>query len=294
MKAFFTALAALWLQCNVAAQQLPLPSNQTILSSDTLNLSSFNPDSGNLPVKPEPDKKFLQANSRELRIAERSLLVLAAAGGAGALTYQFVDEPLRRFTLEHRNNVSNHIAALVQPLGRSAYLIPTGGLVYASGLLSRNEKLQRTGVLLVSSMYLNDFFTKKLKEECQRRRPDAAVHNYYFEGSEAGRHNVSFPSSHTSTAFTFATSVATVYHDHKWVPPVAYGMATLVGLSRIHDNKHWATDVMAGAALGFMTAKTTYYLLNQAEKQLQKRKINIYVTPNVSANAIGLNLGGTL
>jgi membrane-associated phospholipid phosphatase len=46
-----------------------------------------------------------------------------------------------------------------------------------------------------------------------------------------------------------------MYQDHKWVPVVSYSIATLVGLSRIYDNAHWASDVMAGAAVGFLSAK---------------------------------------
>lgn len=51
----------------------------------------------------------------------------------------------------------------------------------------------------------------------------------------------------------------TLFKDHKWVPPIAYGIATLVVLSRINDNAHWASDVFAGAALGFLSAKSFLY-----------------------------------
>jgi membrane-associated phospholipid phosphatase len=166
-------------------------------------------------------------------------------------------------------------------------------MVYVSGLMSRNPKLQRTGLLVVSSLMLNDLVTSKLKKEFQRRRPDEANHNFYFEGAEGGRHYASFPSAHTSTAFAFATSVATVFHDHKWVPPVAYSAAALVGLSRIHDNKHWTTDVLAGATVGFVTAKGTNFILKQVEDQLMKRKVNIYVLPNMANGTTGLSFGGS-
>ncbi len=49
-------------------------------------------------------------------------------------------------------------------------------------------------------------------------------------------------------------------------------MATMVGISRVYDNSHWASDVMAGAAIGFISAKTMIEL----DKLLQKTGIFIY------------------
>lgn len=282
MKAFFTAVLIVF-SLSLHAQAPLLPPGPQLLPDSGLRVESV---TGTAPAPRFP------AN-REGRLISRSLLVLGGSSAAGLITYEFVDEPLREFTLLHRNAVSGKVAAVLQPLGRSGYMLPAGGLVYASGLALRNPKLQRTGVLLVSSMLINDLVTSKLKDEFQRRRPDEANHNSYFEGGEGGRHHASFPSAHTSTAFTFATAVATVYHDHKWVPPVAYSMATLVGLSRIHDNKHWATDVLAGATVGFITAKTTNLLLKQVEKQLGRKKVNIYLLPRVANGSAGLSFGGS-
>ena len=288
MKPFLTLLALL-LQLSATAQVFP--------DSATVNPGPFQtafPVYATPAQQAQPKVSFWQLHDRESRLLSRSLFVLAGSSTAGIIAYDFVDEPFREFTQLHRNAASNKVAAVFQPLGRSGYLLPAGGLVYASGLAFQDPKLQHTGLLLVSALLLNNLVTGKLKDEFQRRRPDEANHNTYFEGGEGGRHYASFPSAHTSTAFTFATSLATVYHDHKWVPPVAYSMATLVGLSRIHDNKHWTTDVLAGAAVGFVTAKTTNLILNQAEAQLAKHKVNIYLMPIATPNSVGLSLGGTL
>ncbi len=65
----------------------------------------------------------------------------------------------------------------------------------------------------------------------------------------------SFPSGHTTVAFAAATVFALEYSNTVWVPIVAYSASTLIGLSRITENKHWATDVFAGAAVGFLAGK---------------------------------------
>lgn len=60
----------------------------------------------------------------------------------------------------------------------------------------------------------------------------------------------SFPSGHTAGAFALAAVVSARYRDHRWVPWVAYGAATLVGFSRITLQAHFPSDVFAGGVLG--------------------------------------------
>lgn len=289
MRYYITALLLI-VSFSTFAQEnnIDLPPVPSILKADTVNNT----------VHPEPAfKNFISTKvfpdpKRELKILAHSAIIISSVSAAGVVTYSFGDEPLREFTLHHHTHFTTHIAAYLEPLGRSSNMLAASGAIYSSGLLMRNPKLQRTGILVASSLLINDFVTNKLKDEFQRSRPNEAPHNYYFDGGEGGRHHASFPSAHTSTAFTFAASVATVYKDHPWLPPVSYGMATLVGLSRIYDNQHWATDVMAGAAVGIISAKTTNIILKLTEKQMEKRKVRIYVTPKLSVGTLGLNAGG--
>jgi membrane-associated phospholipid phosphatase len=79
----------------------------------------------------------------------------------------------------------------------------------------------------------------------------------FYKGvaSNGKRINSSFPSGHTTVAFAAATVFAMEYKDRPLVPFIAYSAATLIGLSRITENKHWATDVFVGAGLGFLTGR---------------------------------------
>jgi membrane-associated phospholipid phosphatase len=76
-----------------------------------------------------------------------------------------------------------------------------------------------------------------------------------IKDAEGNRLNGSFPSGHTTVAFAAATVYALEYANKTWVPIFAYTAASLIGFSRITENKHWATDVLAGAALGYLTGK---------------------------------------
>ena len=65
----------------------------------------------------------------------------------------------------------------------------------------------------------------------------------------------SFPSAHAIAAFSIATVFARRYPDHRWVPWVAYGAATLVGFSRVTLQAHFPSDVFAGAAFGYLISR---------------------------------------
>lgn len=72
-----------------------------------------------------------------------------------------------------------------------------------------------------------------------------------------GRNNyVSFPSGHTATAFATATSLTYAYGWKAGL--ISYPLAILVGASRMADDMHWLSDVVAGSFLGVMIGRATY------------------------------------
>ena len=70
----------------------------------------------------------------------------------------------------------------------------------------------------------------------------------------------SFPSGHTATAFMGATLLAHEYgHKSIWIPIAGYSVATATGVLRILNNKHYASDVLVGAAIGLVSAELAYW-----------------------------------
>lgn len=65
----------------------------------------------------------------------------------------------------------------------------------------------------------------------------------------------SFPSGHTTVAFAAATVFALEYRDKPLIPIISYTAASLIGLSRLTENKHWPTDILFGAGLGILTGR---------------------------------------
>ncbi|WP_224999175.1 phosphatase PAP2 family protein [Cesiribacter sp. SM1] len=219
---------------------------------------------------------------------------LAVAGiSIWSVTYEHLDEPVREASLRYRPDIATRTADLFEPLGRQKYLAPLAGLAIVSGIAARDEKLRQAGIISMGSILTNAVVTHSLKRAFQRHRPSATDDNDLFDGPLQKTTNTSFPSSHTSTAFTVATSFATVYHLHKYIPPIAYGIASLVGISRIQHNAHWATDVLAGAAVGYLSAKGVSYLYKITNEKLSAKKASFIMLPTMSPDAMGLSLSLT-
>ena len=139
--------------------------------------------------------------------------------------------------------------------------ITAPALLYAAGVVRKDSKMQHTALLAAEAVANAEAVTTVLKDATKRVRPAgfSPRGNYYdswFESSGSFlRGNGSFPSGHTIAAFSVATVVARRYGNHRWIPYVAYGMAALVGFSRLSLSAHFASDMFAGGAFGYAIAR---------------------------------------
>jgi membrane-associated phospholipid phosphatase len=138
--------------------------------------------------------------------------------------------------------------------------------------LSRNvnAKDQLATFLLGTGTYV--VITQGLKYSINEIRPDGSDH--------------SFPSGHTTTAFFGARMLDRVYG--KKYPAIAlggYALATATGALRMANNKHWATDVAMGAAIGIASAEFAHWAYPKLKKSLDKTSLNWepIVAPNFYA-----------
>jgi membrane-associated phospholipid phosphatase len=93
---------------------------------------------------------------------------------------------------------------------------------------------------------LNGYATKQLKLKTDVLRPD-------------GSDRLSFPSAHTSSAFVAAEMLHQEFKDKSvWISIAGYSLASAVGALRIMNNKHWLSDVAAGAGIGILSVRLTY------------------------------------
>lgn len=113
---------------------------------------------------------------------------------------------------------------------------------------------RENGVNHTRALFISGGITQAMKLTIHQRRPDQSD-------------DYAFPSGHASSAFATATSLAYAYGFKAALP--AYAMATLTGLSRISDDKHWASNVVAGAFLGIIWGRATYFEKNPSEDSVK-------------------------
>jgi len=115
-----------------------------------------------------------------------------------------------------------------------------------AGIKSKTSIGNRTAILVKSEIVMNAvvYF---LKDRIHQLRPDGSSYN-------------SLPSGHTAQAFLGAAMLAEEYsYRFKWMPLVAYSMASAVGVMRIMNNKHYISDVLVGAGIGILSTKFIYW-----------------------------------
>jgi membrane-associated phospholipid phosphatase len=182
-------------------------------------------------------------------------LKASAVVGIAAGLYVF-DHNVQDSSQKHKNSTTDRIASIAKPFGEGQYTVPALGIVYLYGYAAEDRKAEKTALWGVESFLISGAFTQVLKFSTHRHRPEDGDRYDRWDGPSFSNSNLSFASGEATAAFSVATVIASEYEDKAWVPPLAYGIATLTALARINDNAHWASDVFVGSAIGYFTAKT--------------------------------------
>lgn len=157
-----------------------------------------------------------------------------------------VDKSVYDYVEGHRTERSDRVADAIAPFG-AQYAVGISAALLAGGLVFRDPQVRDTGRDAIEASVISAVLVNAvLKPVVGRERP-------YDSGGETVFHpfssNASFPSGHTTEAFAVASVVA--MRSEGWVvPTVAYTVASLVGVSRVSQSAHFASDVFAGAVLG--------------------------------------------
>lgn len=175
---------------------------------------------------------------------------LALAGTAAA------DPWLRRELRGPGSPAAQTLARTVQPLGlaRTAYL--GLGASFVAAELARRPGWAGATLRVAAGFVAADAVTAVLKPLVGRARPYVGAGAYAFRAFASTDARHSFPSGHATHAFALAAGVADETR-RPWVAAAAYGTAALVGWSRVHDDQHWTSDVVAGAVVGTAAGLTT-------------------------------------
>jgi membrane-associated phospholipid phosphatase len=113
--------------------------------------------------------------------------------------------------------------------------------LYAGGWFAKNERLARTGGDIMRAQILSQIYVQAIKYTARRERPDQSNHH-------------SFPSGHSASAFATAGVLQRHYGWRVGVPATV--VAAYVATARVHDNRHYLSDVIFGAAMGIAAQRT--------------------------------------
>ena len=165
-----------------------------------------------------------------------------------------------------------------------------GVSMYAVGRVARIERMADLGLHGTEALYLAQTLVKLVKGVAGRARPALDIDDprSFKLGRGFGDDDDyrAFPSGHAGMAFAAAAAVTS--ETSKWWPastwyiaPVMYGGAALVAVSRMYDNKHWASDVIMGAAIGtFSGLKVVRYHHSHPNNRIDRWLLSASVIPD--------------
>jgi len=272
-----TSLRILLLLTGISLEIWILPKQavcQEPFSKSSVNLAGLrglNP----IPLAKDIERDSLAFVMAPARFTFKDWLITGMTlGGIGIL--MIFDEDLQESMQNHRSRATDEVSKIAKPFGDGKVAVPIFlGLSLVGGVLDRSS-LKDFGATALDSLAVAGIFTEALKVAFGRARP--------IKGKGSGSYDPfssrdSFPSGHTSVAFAMATDFSDQYKGHQAVPILSYSLAGLVGFSRINDNEHFASDVLAGAALGIATAKLVL-------RRHQNRRLSL--VPQISEDHQGL------
>lgn len=110
----------------------------------------------------------------------KSTATIVAGAGLWVATFAWVDEPVQRHLNAHSSLVGDKISAVVEPLGRQHYMLPLAGVAFATGMITKDTNLEKTGILAASSIMVSAGITEVLKHQFHRHRPNSGDDNLFL------------------------------------------------------------------------------------------------------------------
>jgi len=193
---------------------------------------------------PTPEHTGFKATLKNIvhdfgHLPSKQNLLICVLGGAAALAAHPLDDGVNRHLVGKAASANFFKAG--QYVGQTPTLVGASLAVYAVGRLGDQPRVSHLGMDLVRALVVNEVLTQTLKYATHRERPDRSDHR-------------SFPSGHASATFAVATALER-HLGWKGAAPV-YLLASYVASSRLHDNRHYLSDVVFGATVGIIAGRT--------------------------------------
>ncbi|MDP4210029.1 MAG: phosphatase PAP2 family protein [Bacteroidota bacterium] len=169
---------------------------------------------------------------------------------------------LRKINIDRNQHLDGTFKAITNTANAIDFAVPI--VVFGTGFLNHDEQLKSDGLTIAASLFTTSVVTFSLKYVVNRSRPYVTYPDIQ-KLSDGG--SGSFPSGHTSGAFSTATSLSLAFPKWYVIVP-AYSWATAVAYSRMDLGVHYPSDVLAGAVVGAGCA----FLCHKGQQWINNRK----------------------
>ncbi len=202
---------------------------------------------------------IVHSYSRPLHWKGEEWMTLGAVVAGTGLIYLF-DEQVSQFAIRQQGGVPDFVNYYGARVGSPTYNYMFTGGVYVTGLLIKDERTRRLGVLLLASASSAGLLQQVVKSMVGRARPEYGNGKDTFDPFNTNRSFHSFPSGHTILAFTNAHAIAKQFKD-PWLKTGIYVIGSVPGATRLWEGQHWLTDIALGVAISiFMVESIDGYL----------------------------------
>jgi membrane-associated phospholipid phosphatase len=200
-----------------------------------------------------------------LATTSSSTMIVLGVAGAVTMTAFLIHYDQDIYDEIHSWRENNALVRKASPvitnLGDGAFSAGLFGGFVGYGLIFEDKKSFEVGKIGIESFLLTGVSVQLFKYLCGRERPSDATRPggfwygpfAYFDKHKGGKRGLaafdSFPSGHTTTAFSAATTLSDFYTE-PWVSYTSYSLASLVGVSRVMERTHWLSDCFVGAIIG--------------------------------------------
>jgi membrane-associated phospholipid phosphatase len=198
-------------------------------------------------------------------------LVPFLVGGTAAAGASFFDQDVRESLQATTLDWGDAFETGAGPVWSAVFVAG----MFTAGRLSGGSRFRAMTYDMLDAAVVNFGYTELIKVAVGRERPNR-------------EDDKSFPSGHTSNAFALAAVAERHYGWKVGVP--SYLLAGLVGASRLEQDKHYLSDVVAGAALGFIVGRTVVRVNGRPTEGEPRRGAALSVAPIVARHARGVQL----
>lgn len=248
----------------------------TLILALTINSNILAQEENQNPAVIFQDSVSSEVNNNEHKLNYKNLIIPTAFIGYGILSMKI--SALKQLNLSTKNEIKED-QPRTTTLDNYSQFIPAV-MVYGFNTLGIKGKhnFRNRSVIYVTSQLISLAFVMPLKHIVKEERPD-------------GSNNLSFPSGHTTAAFSSAQFMFREYKDTNfWLSISGYPFAVFTGVYRSINNKHWVGDIVAGTGFGILSTELAYWLYPKINKLFtgERQHSAIMVMPFYQNKSFGI------